>query len=142
MCGFAGILSLTEVNESILRSMITTLRHRGPDNEGIWCDQNAGIGLGHTRLSILDLSPAGHQPMFSGSGRYVITFNGEIYNHLNLRIDLQRREDSTVLSSREGSAILTQKPCLLVLTHGGLRLQSKDPLVCLHLLCGTGMRVN
>ena len=65
--------------------MADTVRHRGPDDSGVWADEGAGIALGHRRLSILDLSPAGHQPMASAGGRYVIAFNGEIYNHLELR---------------------------------------------------------
>ena len=65
--------------------MADTVRHRGPDDSGVWADEGAGIALGHRRLSILDLSPAGHQPMASTGGRYVIAFNGEIYNHLELR---------------------------------------------------------
>jgi asparagine synthase (glutamine-hydrolysing) len=68
--------------------MTRVLAHRGPDDEGVWVDSDAGIGLGHRRLSIVDLSPAGHQPMDSPSGRYVITFNGEIYNHEELRAEL------------------------------------------------------
>jgi asparagine synthase (glutamine-hydrolysing) len=68
-----------------------TIAHRGPDDSGVWCDNEAGIGLAHRRLSIVDLSPAGHQPMLSGSGRYVIAFNGEIYNHLMLRAELETR---------------------------------------------------
>jgi asparagine synthase (glutamine-hydrolysing) len=69
--------------------MTRALAHRGPDDEGVWVDSEAGIGLGHRRLSIVDLSPAGHQPMVSHSGRYVITFNGEIYNHADLRAELR-----------------------------------------------------
>ena len=70
------------------RDMGAALRHRGPDDNGIWVDADAGIALAHTRLSILDLSPAGAQPMLSASGRYVLVFNGEIYNHLDLRAQL------------------------------------------------------
>jgi asparagine synthase (glutamine-hydrolysing) len=66
-----------------------TIVHRGSDDSGIWCDNEAGIGLAHRRLAIVDLSPAGHQPMPSGSGRYVLAFNGEIYNHLLLRAELE-----------------------------------------------------
>lgn len=68
--------------------MADTLRHRGPDDSGIWTDPSAGMALGHRRLSILDLSAAGHQPMVSRCGRFVLAFNGEIYNHLDLRRDL------------------------------------------------------
>jgi asparagine synthase (glutamine-hydrolysing) len=69
--------------------MADGLAHRGPDDAGVWVDGNAGMALAHRRLSILDLSPAGHQPMVSASGRYVIAFNGEIYNHLSLREALE-----------------------------------------------------
>jgi asparagine synthase (glutamine-hydrolysing) len=68
--------------------MGAAIGHRGPDSAGIWMDEKAGIGLSHRRLSILDLSPAGHQPMVSSSGRYVLVFNGEIYNHVDLRSEL------------------------------------------------------
>jgi asparagine synthase (glutamine-hydrolysing) len=70
--------------------MVRRIGYRGPDDSGVWCDEAAGVALGHVRLSILDLSAAGHQPMVSHSGRYVITYNGEIYNCHDLRGDLER----------------------------------------------------
>ncbi|MCE9603033.1 MAG: asparagine synthase (glutamine-hydrolyzing) [Gemmatimonadetes bacterium] len=92
MCGLAGILTTRPdrragLGESLLR-MSATLEHRGPDDAGEWHDAGAGVGFGFRRLSILDLTPAGHQPMRSGNGRYVIAFNGEIYNHRTLRGEL------------------------------------------------------
>lgn len=84
MCGFAGVYARTP-SEDNLRRMGLAIAHRGPDDSGIWIDPEAAIGLVHQRLSILDLSPAGHQPMASACGRYFIAFNGEIYNHSELR---------------------------------------------------------
>jgi asparagine synthase (glutamine-hydrolysing) len=91
MCGFTGYLSSnTSINaDALLRRMGDTIAHRGSNDSGVWFDNETGIGLAHRRLSIVDLSPAGHQPMHSGSGRYVIAFNGEIYNHLALRAELE-----------------------------------------------------
>ncbi|MGQ0671834.1 MAG: asparagine synthase (glutamine-hydrolyzing) [Hyphomicrobium sp.] len=94
MCGFAGFLTPGGLNgstQSTARAMAAAIRHRGPDDEGIWTDAEAGIALCHRRLSIIDLSPAGHQPMLSDSGRHVFAFNGEIYNHRDLRADLERQ---------------------------------------------------
>lgn len=86
MCGIAGSLSTSDREmDSATRDMVRALHHRGPDSEGFWQDPAAGVALGHARLAIVDLSPQGHQPMLSRCGRYVITFNGEIYNHLELR---------------------------------------------------------
>ena len=93
MCGIAGCLrpggDRRERLESVARRMSDALRHRGPDDEGCWVDPARGVALGHRRLSILDLSPAGHQPMVSESGRWVVIFNGEIYNFLDLRAELE-----------------------------------------------------
>ena len=78
----------SDESADILRRIAGAIAHRGPDDEGVWVDADAGIGLCHRRLSIIDLSPLGHQPMTSNSGRYVITFNGEIYNYTELRAAL------------------------------------------------------
>lgn len=90
MCGIAGVLSPNSglAIEATVRRMTEAVVYRGPDDGGIWTDGEAGIALGHRRLAILDLSPAGHQPMSSECGRYVMVFNGEIYNHLELRKQL------------------------------------------------------
>jgi asparagine synthase (glutamine-hydrolysing) len=92
MCGIAGLLRFGGGRSSELehqaRAMAATIAHRGPDDAGVWCAPQAGLALAHLRLAVLDLSPAGHQPMLSASGRYVIVFNGEIYNHLELRQEL------------------------------------------------------
>jgi len=91
MCGIAGLIKADPQDrlESQVRAMADTLSHRGPDDCGVWVDANAGIALAHRRLSILDLSPSGHQPMHSACGRYVIVFNGEIYNWSELRSMLE-----------------------------------------------------
>lgn len=91
MCGIAGILgALQEEAVNTVKKMTGAIAHRGPDSDGHWLDADAGIALGHRRLAIVDLSPAGAQPMQSGSGRYVMVFNGEIYNHLGLRGELNK----------------------------------------------------
>lgn len=89
MCGIAGIINFDgrPVAEEQLHGMMKIMKHRGPDDEGTWVRDN--FGLGHVRLSIIDLSSAGHQPMFSQSHRYTITFNGEIYNYIELRQELE-----------------------------------------------------
>jgi asparagine synthase (glutamine-hydrolysing) len=91
MCGIAGILSASRVDRAVLERMTSAVAHRGPDDSGLWVDEEARVGLGHRRLAILDLSPAGHQPMLSADGRFVLTFNGEIYNHADLRSELEAR---------------------------------------------------
>jgi len=91
MCGIAGIINLNNkpVEESRIRLMMNKIKHRGPDDEGVFIDNN--FGLGHVRLSIQDLSMAGHQPMFSNDKRYSIIFNGEIYNFIELRNELEEK---------------------------------------------------
>ncbi len=93
MCGITGFLTPAPDSEVDLRFMVSRMTdqlvHRGPDDRGIWVDQGAGVALGHRRLAIVDLSPDGHQPMHSESGRYVIVFNGEVYNFAELRRELE-----------------------------------------------------
>lgn len=96
MCGITGYFetvprSTGEELEATAVAMAATLHHRGPDDSGVWTDPTVGIALAHRRLSILDLSPLGHQPMHSPCGRYVVTFNGEIYNFRELRQELTTR---------------------------------------------------
>ena len=97
MCGLAGFVgcpgdSSSAALSALVRRMVGKLRHRGPDGEGIWVDARCGLALGHRRLSIIDLSSHGAQPMISHSGRYLIVYNGEIYNHMELRAELDAAE--------------------------------------------------
>ena len=89
MCGITGVIDLkgNSISPIVLKRMTDVLIHRGPDGEGQWIEGN--VGIGHRRLSILDLSPAGHQPMLSSDKRWVLTYNGEIYNFKELRSELE-----------------------------------------------------
>ena len=91
MCGIAGIATFDQhqsrSSQPVVERMLELMRHRGPDDRG--CRDLKDVALGHLRLSILDLSPLGHQPMSAGDGRYWITYNGEIYNYLELRQELE-----------------------------------------------------
>ena len=91
MCGIAGFMAATRLDaiESIGARMADEIAHRGPDDSGVWFDRDAGVCLAHRRLAILDLSAAGHQPMTSSSNRFVISYNGEIYNHLEIRTEIE-----------------------------------------------------
>jgi asparagine synthase (glutamine-hydrolysing) len=94
MCGIAGFIDLQsarsrEESEAVIRSMAGALSHRGPDDSGLWVDATLGLALGHRRLSIIDLSPLGRQPMASADGRYLIIYNGEIYNFPVLKKELE-----------------------------------------------------
>jgi asparagine synthase (glutamine-hydrolysing) len=94
MCGIAGYWACGSRDaaldaDAIVSAMADQIRHRGPDDHGAWFDTDAGYAVAHRRLSILDVSAAGHQPMHSASGRWVLAYNGELYNHLDLREQLQ-----------------------------------------------------
>lgn len=121
MCGIAGITtprSWTPALQTSLERLQADLRPRGPDDRGLWLSPTGRAGLCHTRLAILDLSPAGHQPMADPTGRYHITFNGEIYNFRELRAGLENagevfttHSDTEVLlrlHAREGKAMLSR----------------------------------
>jgi asparagine synthase (glutamine-hydrolysing) len=96
MCGFSGFLlgqqGGLENLETVANHMASVIAHRGPDDCGVWADAQAGIALSHRRLSIVDLSSAGHQPMMSRGGRFIMAFNGEIYNHLEIRTELENMD--------------------------------------------------
>ena len=89
MCGICGIINFDKapVHDHEIRKMMHTMKHRGPDDEGVFIENN--IGFGYVRLSIIDLSMAGHQPMKDSTGRYVMIFNGEIYNYIELKEELK-----------------------------------------------------
>ena len=96
MCGIAGLLGFTptssaEALSATATAMAATLAHRGPDDDGVWVDAEAGVGLAFRRLAIIDLSPAGHQPLVSSCGACVLVYNGEIYNAPDLRRELEAR---------------------------------------------------
>jgi len=93
MCGIVGFWLSSSSSfdniQNLIDPMIQSLEHRGPDANGLWINQSSNVALGHRRLSILDLSSTGSQPMESSNGRYVLSYNGEIYNHLEIRRDIQ-----------------------------------------------------
>lgn len=105
MCGITGIFNVngTAVPVPVLRAMTDIVRHRGPDGEGVWTVD--GVGFGHRRLAIVDLSPGGHQPMRSADGALVITYNGELYNWRELRRELERK-GATFRSQSDTEVIL------------------------------------
>ena len=110
MCGITGIFSnsYSVLNSKIIDKMNSSISHRGPDNSGKWIDQKNGLVFGHQRLSILDQSEAGNQPMRSHSARYVITFNGEIYNHLQIRKLLEKNSSNLKWRSNSDTETLLE----------------------------------
>jgi len=117
MCGLTGIWQPNGFSASDEQAMAMAHRiiHRGPDDCGVWTDTDAGLVLAHRRLSILDLSPAGHQPMMSASGQYVISFNGEIYNIPELKKELEKSGASDVWRGHSDTEVM-----LAVIAHWGL----------------------
>ena len=106
MCGIAGYLGKISYSYNCLEEMANAISHRGPDDKGTWCHEDEGIGLAHARLSILDLSSAGHQPMHSVSKNFVLVFNGEIYNHEVLRSELELIDQRNWLGHSDTETLL------------------------------------
>jgi len=109
MCGIAGIFNLNNapVSVSLLKKMTDIISHRGPDGEGFWVDSN--IGFGHRRLAIIDLTPLGHQPMQTDDGNFIITYNGEVYNFQNIRIELEAK--GYMFKSKTDSEVVLKAYC-------------------------------
>ena len=89
MCGIVGYWDKRGAETSVVEQMALRIAHRGPDGAGVWLNRSGDLAMAHRRLAIIDLSPAGHQPMTSPCGRFTLVFNGEIYNHPDLRADLE-----------------------------------------------------
>ncbi len=93
MCGIAGVISTDPRDDgpslgNSIQAMTDVLAHRGPDDSGVWLDADLGVALGHRRLSVIDLSPLGHQPMVSADGQFILSYNGEVYNFQELKAEL------------------------------------------------------
>ena len=96
MCGIAGIINQGKDGlniDRIISSMLESIKHRGPDHQGYWCNNEKIVAIGNRRLSIQDLSDKGNQPYFSPSKNYVVVLNGEIYNHINLRKEIEKNKN-------------------------------------------------
>jgi asparagine synthase (glutamine-hydrolysing) len=114
MCGLAGFLSPQrgfEGAQAVLRRMTDAIAHRGPDSDGYWLDEQAGVALGHRRLSVVELTDAGAQPMVSANGRYVLAFNGEIYNHNELRNELSNKAQAPAWRGHSDTETLLAGMC-------------------------------
>lgn len=109
MCGIAGFVTAQsgpEAAADIIRRMTDAIRHRGPDDGHAWIDRDAGVALGHRRLAIIDLTPTGRQPMESHDGRYVMVYNGEIYNFAEMRDELERAGVAPAWTGRSDTEVL------------------------------------
>ncbi len=135
MCGIAGLLDATETTpgdelEANATGMAATMAHRGPDDAGVWADAAAGVALGFRRLSIVDLTPTGHQPMTSRDGRYVLVFNGELYNYRALRAELEGA--GAVFSGTSDTEVLLE-----AIAAWGVPARSSAPTGCSRSAAGT-----
>jgi asparagine synthase (glutamine-hydrolysing) len=108
MCGIAGIFSSLEVSSKQILDMTLTLAHRGPDAQGIYISPNKRVALGHRRLSVLDLSESANQPMTSSNGRYVISFNGEIYNFKEVKVEIERITKENIFRTNSDTEVIIQ----------------------------------
>ncbi|MFH1032928.1 MAG: asparagine synthase (glutamine-hydrolyzing) [Pseudomonadota bacterium] len=113
MCGICGFLDSRASQAEpemlgLVTAMASAIAHRGPDDAGAWADQAAGLALGHRRLSIIDLSPLGHQPMLSHDGRWAMVFNGEVYNFAELRAELERQHGAIAWRGHSDSEIILE----------------------------------
>ena len=109
MCGIAGSFQLDQTLPNTgdrIQAALQCIAHRGPDGDGVWTDPAAGVGLGHRRLAIIDLSPGGHQPKASADGRLIVTYNGEIYNFLDLKAELEA--DGVRFATRSDTEVLVE----------------------------------
>lgn len=111
MCGLVGFIQGSSFSSeknimTYLKKMTDSIAHRGPDSEGFWWDNDDKIALGHRRLAILDLTDSGHQPMKSKDNRYIIVFNGEIYNHLDIRQDLENKDNDIIWNGHSDTETL------------------------------------
>ncbi len=109
MCGINGFYSKSSSTfNNVIAKMNYAISHRGPDTDGTWLDRNSGIVLGHQRLSIIDLSDAGNQPMESNSGKFILTYNGEIYNHLEIRKEIENNYSNIKWKSNSDTETLLE----------------------------------
>ena len=109
MCGINGFYSKSSSTfNNIIVKMNSVISHRGPDSNGTWSDKNSGITFGHQRLSIIDVSETGNQPMLSNSKRFILTYNGEIYNHLEIRKELEKNNTKIVWKGKSDTETLLE----------------------------------
>lgn len=115
MCGIVGYWNTKGVDESVVKHIASQIKHRGPDDFAIWLNEISDLALAHRRFSVIDLSPACHQPMLSLFSRLTLINNGEIYNHLDLRIELEKENRHFDWRGHSDTEIL-----LAVLRHWGV----------------------